>query len=86
MRCIIEGCERKATTRGLCHSCYLTALRLIQAGETTWDDLEAQKLCGPLMKTPNAFAKAYSELHRRPADLPGQTKLFQEPVNEMPNS
>ncbi len=82
MRCVIEGCDRKAVTRGLCHSCYLTALRLVQAGETTWTALETAGLCGPLMRTPNAFAAAYAKLPPAGKDLPGQTKMFEEePAN-----
>ena len=82
MRCIIEGCDRKATARGLCHSCYLTALRLIQAGETSWELLEQAGLCGPMMKAPNAFAKAYSKQPAIVKELPEQTHLFEEPENE----
>ena len=76
MRCTIETCDRKAVTRGLCHSCYLTALRLVKAGETTWSELEQKGLCGPMMRTMNAFARAYSEKQPETKDLPGQTKLF----------
>lgn len=77
MRCAIEGCDRKANTRGLCRSCYHTALRLVQAGETNWDDLEKAGLCGPLMRTPNAFAAAYHKLPPVVKDLPLQTEQNQ---------
>jgi len=83
MRCTIDGCDRKAVTRGLCHSCYLTALRLVQAGEATWTALEATGLCGPLMRTPNAFAAAYAKKLPVVVDLPGQTRMFEEePIDE----
>jgi hypothetical protein len=95
MRCVIEGCDRKASTRGLCRSCYMTALRAVIAGEVTWDLLEHANppLAGPLMKHPNAFAAQYAQFIRKHQDLPGQTMLFgevhdalQEKTNEVPNS
>lgn len=88
MRCVIEGCDRKASSRGLCHTCYITALRLVQAGETDWTALEKAGLCGPLMRSPNAFAAAYQKTLPRVVDLPGQTHLFEavEQTNEVPNS
>jgi len=80
MRCVIEGCGKKATCRGLCHGCYITALRLVQAGEATWSALEAADppLAGPMMRHPNAFAAAYSKQQPRLADLPGQMSLLPE--------
>ncbi|MCK9571436.1 hypothetical protein M0R72_20980 [Candidatus Pacearchaeota archaeon] len=82
MRCVIEGCDRKAVTRGLCESCYHTALRMVSAGETNWTALEQAGLCGPMMRTPNAFAAAYAKLPPAGKDLPGQTRMFEEePTN-----
>lgn len=47
MQCIVEGCEQQAVARGLCQACKMYAIRLIQAGETTWEALEAAKRCLP---------------------------------------
>ncbi len=40
-RCLRPACGRAIYSRGLCRSCYLTALRLVQAQRTTWDALVA---------------------------------------------
>jgi hypothetical protein len=37
--CLI-GCPRPEYSRGLCNSCYQSALRLVKEGETTWEKLE----------------------------------------------
>lgn len=37
--CIINGCKRRARVRGLCDGCYLSALRTVHAGQTTWAEL-----------------------------------------------
>lgn len=39
-KCLRSECTNKAATRGLCHSDYSTAHRLIKEGKTTWDELE----------------------------------------------
>jgi hypothetical protein len=51
---------------------------MVSAGETTWIALEQAGLCGPMMRTPNAFAAAYAKLPPVVKDLPGQTKMFGE--------
>jgi len=43
-RCLIEGCERDAKTRGLCKSCYQTACKAVKADKTTWEELESMGL------------------------------------------
>ncbi len=35
--CLIPDCERVGLIRGLCKPCYRRALRLIRAGEITWE-------------------------------------------------
>ena len=63
--CMIEGCERKSASRGLCWPCYQMASKRINAGDTTWDELvsvglaKAVKRSGFNTKSPfsNAFMK-----------------------------
>jgi len=43
--CLNPTCERKTNCRGLCMLCYQTAGRLVRAGRTTWDELEAKGKC-----------------------------------------
>jgi hypothetical protein len=55
---------------------------MVSAGETNWTALEQAGLCGPMMRTPNAFAAAYAKLPPAGKDLPGQTRMFEEePTN-----
>ncbi len=37
--CLIEGCERKVITRGLCHPCYQLAFKCVRRGDATWEQL-----------------------------------------------
>ncbi len=40
MTCTIPNCKRKALHRGLCRACLTSAKRAVQAGKTTWEELE----------------------------------------------
>lgn len=42
-RCLIDGCERDAKTRGLCANCYAAAFREVKSedNDLTWERLEA---------------------------------------------
>jgi len=42
--CVVPGCSREATSRGLCGSCYLAASKLVKQGRTTWEALQARGL------------------------------------------
>lgn len=46
-----KQCERSAApgkgTRGLCRPCYTSAVRRVNSGETTWEELERLKLVLP---------------------------------------
>lgn len=44
VKCLAKGCKRKAVTRGLCHSCYVTTRDLITAKKTTDSQLIDQGL------------------------------------------
>ena len=39
-RCLRPDCGRAARIRGLCHSCYNCALKLVKRGLVTWTALE----------------------------------------------
>ncbi len=47
VKCLREGCGRPAICRGLCASCYTTALRMVKNGKTTWEALEKAGKCVP---------------------------------------
>jgi hypothetical protein len=55
----LARCGRAARTRGLCHACYVAALRLVRTGETTWRRLEEAGRARPRRATP---------FNRHPAD------------------
>lgn len=48
-KCIISGCPAKAAAnmRGLCMRCYSRAKKKVEAGETTWLELEQLLLARP---------------------------------------
>lgn len=59
MKCLIEGCERKSKSRGLCVNCYTAAKNVVKAGKPTWGDLERRGLALPSKGgSVNAFTKA----------------------------
>lgn len=45
--CITTDCSADARWRGLCSRCYGQAKRLIEKGETTWDELVGMGLAKP---------------------------------------
>lgn len=54
-KCLNPNCQALANARGLCHSCYGVAHRLVNAKRTTWQDLEARGKVLP--KTRNTVVK-----------------------------
>lgn len=42
-KCML-GCNKKATVRGLCSTCYAVASKLVNKGEYTWEKLELMNL------------------------------------------
>jgi len=48
----LARCGRAAATRGLCHACYVAALRLVRTGEATWEGLEGAGRARPRKRTP----------------------------------
>lgn len=54
--CIVPNCANKADgPRGLCQRCYVTARKLVDRKETTWDELQARGLLLP------TFRKSFAE-------------------------
>lgn len=41
VKCLISGCDKEARWKGLCSACYGQAKQLIDATETTWEELAA---------------------------------------------
>ena len=44
MRCLIDGCEQEAKSRGLCTNCYQLARLQVRANKVTWEQLEQMGL------------------------------------------
>lgn len=61
---ICLGCKKPKAprSRGLCDSCYATARRAVNAGDTSWAELEKLKLAAPLIRSP--FRAALSKSKR----------------------
>ena len=47
IKCQVEACTRKASTRGVCDSCYMHARNLVNSGEASWKQLEDMGLVRP---------------------------------------
>lgn len=60
--CLIKGCMRARTRRGLCLVCYSKAKKKVEAGEATWDRLAEMGLCE---HDADPFDAAYDEAKRR---------------------
>lgn len=68
-KCLTPGCEKVLeeyglgrTVRGLCRRCYSAALRLVHKKITTWEELMATGLAGPVKH--NARIKKESLLEK----------------------
>jgi len=86
--CLIEGCERKAKTRGLCDPCYQAALTAVKKRQVTWDQLIDMGLAKPATKVSiagaGAFAAALAEkkaalLPESKQPLDGNTVVIETP-------
>ena len=57
--CMIEGCNERPLSRGLCSAHYQKALYAVITGKTSWRKLEKDKLAGPSRKNAeNPFVPA----------------------------
>lgn len=60
--CLTPNCRalaaNQATFRGLCLQCYGQAKKMVEAGETTWEQLEEMGLAGAGSKFKQAFNNA----------------------------
>ena len=64
MKCLIDGCDKIAKSRGLCLICYGAANASVRIGRTTWEQLEETGLANePQHKGSGcgAFAKAFNK-------------------------
>ena len=46
-RCMVPNCHNNSVRRGLCAACSIFARRMIEKGETTWEELETAGKCLP---------------------------------------
>lgn len=49
--CKIEGCEKKATSHGVCRTHYKMLLKMVRNGTTTWSELEQNGITTPAQFT-----------------------------------
>jgi len=61
--CCIPNCQRIGGKRGMCLVCYGKAKKKVEAGEVTWEKLEAAGLCKP-DENADPFDDAYSKAMR----------------------
>lgn len=90
-KCIIDGCERKARTRGLCQSCYQSALWAIKAGKATWESLEAAGFALPATRAngggnPTPFRRAFEAQATAPPQTPPDASSGQPTQDPAPQA
>lgn len=65
-RCVVEGHERRdERARGNCPSCYNAHAKLVDDGETTWEELELEGMSLPLLPDKSARARLEEARERR---------------------
>ena len=55
-KCLTEGCERLARTRGVCNRCYSRLWTLIKNGSTTFESIE---IAGRILPSGAERSKTY---------------------------
>lgn len=65
--CIIDKCEKEARWKGLCSACYGQAKQLIDAQETTWEELG---LLGLAIIPDKPFVAAFKAARAKAGALP----------------
>lgn len=58
-KCLVKECKRMSKQRGLCTSCYLSALKLIKIGKTTDDELVNRGMINPKKEQGTLFEKQF---------------------------
>jgi hypothetical protein len=64
MKCLVDGCERSAKSRGLCSICYQTARNKVSSGITTWSEFEKLGMALPAQHRGRNAPKAISRSSR----------------------
>lgn len=79
-KCLSKNCEREASCRGLCWSCYQTAIRLVRADKYTWEQFIEMGLAlkGKRTTKDGAFTSSVAEVKRK---LDNNIRLVPEMVN-----
>ncbi len=60
--CLIEGCHKEPTARGLCSSDYQMAHYMVSAGKTTWAQLEKIGMSSAAGVARGRFIKQFNKL------------------------
>lgn len=78
--CLTPGCNTDSRWRGLCSRCYGQAKRLIEKGETTWEELMGLGLAKP--NVDQLFTTAfYAKRKTESADLRPVCTQCEQPTN-----
>ncbi len=87
MKCLIDGCDTTAKSRGLCTTCYNAAANSIKKRRTTWEQLEEAGLTNkPQHKGSGhgAFTQAFrNKLGPLSGDIFDRDKDIKELHNDM---
>lgn len=54
--CLIQNCDRKVQSRGLCSNHYQSAQELVKKNETSWEELETHALAKPAVRNTGLIA------------------------------
>lgn len=60
-QCKTPGCTRQAYSRGVCNPCFCMARKLVDSGNTTFDELERLGLVEAKRNSASAFRLAFEK-------------------------
>lgn len=60
MKCLIIECNRNSSARGLCNSCYISALNMIRTGKITNEELIKKGMVLEARKKQSSFVKQFN--------------------------
>lgn len=78
--CMIEGCDRQATSRGLCSTCYKNAKDLVDTNKVSWKTLENMGMILPGKRAATPFLDSFEAKTGPPAEVAGPSTDDDLPV------
>lgn len=77
MKCLTYDCEDEAVARGLCHSCYQSAVYRIRNKRTSWTELIAMGLAAQATQGGGRICKFQRSLEK------ARVEITEEDINDL---